>query len=163
MKKICVIDDNNYKLAVELKKKAIELKEEYDFVIYKTNEIKEIEKINPALIIMNEEKIEKEAIKVLEEIKEVESLSSIPIFMISDSSTKKHKENMMKQGILYYERNPYSIDTIYSQMENILKILNITKKISPLTGLPRKYSNPRRNWKKNKKRRGICYTILRFR
>ena len=145
MKKICVIDDNNYKLALELKKKAMDLKGEYDFVISKTKEIQEIEKINPALIIINEEKIENGATEVLKEIQEIENLSSIPIFMISDSSTKKHKENMMKQGILYYERNPYSIDMIYSQMENILKILNITKKISPLTGLPRKCSNSRRN------------------
>lgn len=136
MLNIYVIDDSGYKLVLDIGNEfkrnneiiKLELKRSYDLEKYIEDEM--------ALIVINEDKIEENIKEVIVKIRNSKTQNITPIIVVSSNTSLKHQLELIKIGIQYYIRTPYDKEYIYYIGINLLNLLNINKKISPLTGLP---------------------------
>lgn len=130
--------DNENNLKEELQKK---FKEEKDSAGYKLkkiklNELDEALKDVPSLIIINENSMEENAVDVCNKIKSNEDNAITPIIVISAKCDKAHKLEVLKAKATYIIDNPIEIDTFYYTITNIINLLFVNRKVSPLTSLP---------------------------
>ena len=56
--------------------------------------------------------------------------------IISNNKEHSHKLEMLELGVLYYIRLPIDESYLYHTITNILKLLYVNRRVSPLTGLP---------------------------
>lgn len=136
MLNIYVIDDSGYKLVLDIGNEfkrnnesiKLELKRSYDLDKFIEDEM--------ALIVINEDKIEENIQELIVKIRNSKTQNITPIIVVSSNTSLKHKLELIKIGIQYYIRTPYDKEYIYYVAINLINLLNINKKISPLTGLP---------------------------
>ncbi len=113
-------------------------KEEKEYKITKVTE-KELDialKNIPSLIIINDDNIDSNAMEVATKIKNDEDNSITPIIVITSNKEHEHKLKMLELGISHYIRHPIEEDYLYYTIVNVLKLLYINRRVSPLTGLP---------------------------
>lgn len=113
-------------------------KEEKEYKITKVTE-KELDialKNIPSLIIINDDNIDSNAMEVATKIKNDEDNSITPIIVITSNKDHEHKLKMLELGIAHYIRHPIEEDYLYYTIVNVLKLLYINRRVSPLTGLP---------------------------
>lgn len=108
---------------------------------YKITKVKRTEldialKNIPSLIIINEDGIDSSAVEICERIKNDEDNSITPIIVITSNKDHEHKLKMLELGIAHYIRHPIDNEYLYYTMINVLKLLYINRRVSPLTGLP---------------------------
>ena len=82
--------------------------------------------------------------------------------VVSSNTEKKHRVNILKYGVEYYIKKPIDEEYFYYTIKNILELIHINRTVSPLTGLPRKRTNPSRNEKKTFKFRTIFYDVFGY-
>lgn len=131
---IYLIDDGN-----ELKTKLVELfkkEKEYKFKKAKTTEIETVLKNIPALIIINEDQITDDIIKLCNQIRENEDNSITPIIVISSNTEKTHRVEILKACVEHYIKAPIDEEYLYYTVKNVIRLLDTNRRISPLTGLP---------------------------
>ena len=63
----------------------------------------------------------------------------------TSNSSKSHSIDVMKEMVQYYIRRPFESEYVYYLIKNFLELLQVNRRISPLTGLPRKCTNTSRN------------------
>lgn len=134
VQEIYLIDNKN-----ELKEELNNIfKNEKDYKIEKVteNELSTVLKNIPSLIIINEDNIDSDAIEVCRTIKSDEDNSITPIIVITSNKEHEHKVKMLELGIAHYIRHPIEKDYLYYTIINVLKLLYINRRVSPLTGLP---------------------------
>lgn len=134
VQEIYLIDNKN-----ELKEELNNIfKNEKDYKIEKVteNELSTVLKNIPSLIIINEDNIDSDAMEVCRTIKSDEDNSITPIIVITSNKEHKHKLKMLELGIAHYIRHPIEKDYLYYTIINVLKLLYINRRVSPLTGLP---------------------------
>ncbi len=113
-------------------------KEEKEYKITKVTE-KELNialKNIPSLIIINDDNIDSNAMEVSRKVKSDEDNSITPIIVITSKKEHEHKLKMLELGITHYIRHPIDDEYLYYTIINVLKLLYINRRISPLTGLP---------------------------
>lgn len=113
-------------------------KEEKKYKITKVTE-KELNialKNIPSLIIINDDNIDSNAMEVSKKIKTDEDNSITPIIVITSNKEHEHKLKMLELGITHYIRHPIDDKYLYYTIINVLKLLYINRRVSPLTGLP---------------------------
>lgn len=127
--------DNDNKLQENLKNI---FKQEKDYKITKVNETElDIALKNiPSLIIINEDGINLSAIEICKKIKNDEDNSITPIIVITSNKEHGHKLQILQLGIAHYIRHPIDGEYLYYTITNVLKLLYINRRVSPLTGLP---------------------------
>ena len=131
---IYLIDDGN-----ELKTKLEELfknEKEYKFKKAKTKEIDTVLKNIPALIIINEDGIQDDIIKLCNQIRENEDNSITPIIVISSNKEKSHRIEILQACVEHYIKAPIDEEYIYYTVKNVIRLLDTNRRVSPLTGLP---------------------------
>ena len=134
LQEIYVIDD---KTELEEKlKKMFEQEREYRITKVAKEDLDIALKNIPSLIIVNENDNIEDNIQICKKIKYNEDNSITPIIIISSNKEHSHKLEMLELGVLYYIRLPIDETYLYHTITNILKLLYVNRRVSPLTGLP---------------------------
>ena len=131
---IYIIEDNE-----ELSSKIKEiLKDEKDYLIksVETKDIEEDLKNIPDLIIINEAGISRSLIDICNLIRGFNDNSITPIIVISSEDSKTHKIDVLKNSVEYYINEPIDKDYMYYTIKNIIRLIQMNRRVSPLTGLP---------------------------
>ena len=159
IQEICVIDDNGADLIVDIRKAFMEKQEQIKLTLKNTKQLEDVLDMIPNLIIINEDKLEINIYDMVKQIRNDDNNSITPIIVVSSNSSKRHAIDVMKEMVQYYIRRPFESEYVYYLIKNFLELLQINRRISPLTGLPRKCTNTSRNKKENIKKRKIseCY------
>lgn len=134
VQEIYIIDDDN-ELITDIKK-MFENEKEYKFTSVKTGHIDIALKNIPSLIIINEEGINKEILKLCSQIREDEDNSITPIIVLGESCEKEHRISILKRNVEYYIVKPVDKDYIYYTIKNLVRLMYMNRRVSPLTGLP---------------------------
>ena len=159
IQEICVIDDNGADLIVDIRKAFMEKQEKIKLILKNTKQLEDVLDMIPNLIIINEDKLEINIYDMVKQIRNDDNNSITPIIVVSSNSSKRHAIDVMKEMVQYYIRRPFESEYVYYLIKNFLELLQVNRRISPLTGLPRKCTNTSRNKKENIKKRKIseCY------
>ena len=131
---IYLIDDGN-----ELKNKLTELfkkEKDYKFKKAKTTDIETVLKNIPALIIINEDGIQENIIKLCDKIRANEDNSITPIIVISSITEKQHRVQILQACVEHYIKAPIDEEYLYYTVKNVIRLLDTNRRVSPLTGLP---------------------------
>ena len=145
IQEICVIDDNGADLIVDIRKAFIEKNEKIKLTLKTTKQLEDVLDMIPNLIIINEDKLEISIYDMVKQIRNDDNNSITPIIVVSSNSSKSHSIDVMKEMVQYYIRRPFESEYVYYLIKNFLELLQVNRRISPLTGLPRKCTNTSRN------------------
>ena len=131
---IYVIDNG-----LELKKAINSMfKEDKEIKLKKVNseEIDEMLKNIPSLIIINEDQIDENIIEVCKRIRLNEDNSITPIIVVSSNVEKEHRIEVLRECVEHYIKAPIDNEYLYYTIKNIIRLLDTNRRVSPLTGLP---------------------------
>lgn len=145
IQEICVIDDNGADLIVDIRKAFMEKQEKIKLTLKNTKQLEDVLDMIPNLIIINEDKLEINIYDMVKQIRNDDNNSITPIIVVSSNSSKRHAIDVMKEMVQYYIRRPFESEYVYYLIKNFLELLQVNRRISPLTGLPRKCTNTSRN------------------
>lgn len=131
---IYVIDNSN-----ELKNvlnNLFKTNNEYHFKQVTTKQIDIALRNIPALIIIHEDTLTNEVSSIYSKIKENDDNNITPIIVVSSNIDRKHRVEVLKNGIEHYIKKPIDEEYFYYTIINLLNLLDINRRVSPLTGLP---------------------------
>ena len=130
---IYIISNNQdvYQLLKEIFKKD----KEYDFTCFAEEKVNEVLANIPSLIIIDEDSIENGRI-ICQTIRQNEDNSITPIIVVSSNKEHEHKLDILKLKVSHYIKKPIDAQYIYYTIKNIIYLLYINRRVSPLTGLP---------------------------
>lgn len=134
IQEIYIIDDDESSILVfrELFKNDAE----YKFISVTSDKIDIALKNIPSIIIINEDAIDVNVLDLCKKIRGDEDNSITPIIVVSSNAEKEHRIEILKESVEYYIRKPVNADYLYFTIKNLNRLLNINRRISPLTGLP---------------------------
>ena len=145
IQEICVIDENGADLIVDIRKAFMEKNEKIKLTLKTNKQLEDVLDMIPNLIIINEDKLEISIYDMVRQIRNDDNNSITPIIVVSSNSSKSHSIDVMKEMVQYYIRRPFESEYVYYLIKNFLELLQVNRRISPLTGLPRKCTNTSRN------------------
>jgi len=90
----------------------------------------------PDLIVINEDNIKLDLIKLCKNIRSDEDNSITPIIVISSNQDVRHKIEVVKNQIEYYIEKPINEEILHYAILNITRLIYVNRRVSPLTGLP---------------------------
>lgn len=131
---IYIIDDDESSLPIF--KELFRNEKEFKFIGVKSENIDDVLRNIPFLIIINEDAIDRDVIKLCKKIRKDQDNTITPIIVVSSNSEKKHRINILKESVEYYIKKPVDADYLYYTIKNLNRLLNINRRISALTGLP---------------------------
>lgn len=134
MQSIYLIDDDE-----KLKKKLTELFNEekiYKFKQIKTENVDIALKDIPALIIINEDTTKEDAAEICRKIRDNDDNAITPIIVVTSNILREHRIEILKEAATYFIKDPIDYEYLYYTINNIINLLNINRKVSPLTSLP---------------------------
>ena len=134
VKEIYIIDDSK-ELLCTIKDVFID-HIEFKFKNVQTKNIDKVLKDIPELIIINEEGNDLSALEICKNIRSDEDNSITPIIVISSKKEKKHMINILKESVEYYIQKPVNEEVLYYTIKNIIRLMYVNRRVSPLTGLP---------------------------
>ena len=109
---------------------------EYHFKQVTTKQIDIALRNIPALIIIHEDTLTNEVSSIYSKIKENDDNNITPIIVVSSNIDRKHRVEVLKNGIEHYIKKPIDEEYFYYTIINLLNLLDINRRVSPLTGLP---------------------------
>lgn len=129
------IIDNDHELGETLKR-LFKSNKEYRLTQVITEDIDIALKNIPSLIIINDDADEERTLEICERIKNDEDNSITPIIVITSKKDHEHKLKMLELGVSHYIKYPIDEKYLYYTILNIMKLLYVNRRVSPLTGLP---------------------------
>ena len=134
MREIYIIDDEK-ELKCELQKRFARDKM-FKFKRGNMQDLDSALKDIPALIIINEDGIQEDVVELCGKIRDNDDNAITPIIVISSNQEKEHKWEILKATASYVIKTPIDIEMMYYTIVNIIELLYINRKVSPLTSLP---------------------------
>ena len=134
LQEIYVIDDS-FELS-DILKDIFKENKEYLIKTVTTSEIDVALKNIPSLIIIHEDKIDRDIVELCKAIRKNEDNSITPIIVVSSIIDKNHRIEILKTDVEYYIKKPIDRDYLYYTISNIVKLMYVNRRVSPLTGLP---------------------------
>lgn len=134
VQEIYIIDDNQ-----ELTKTLNALfqnEKEYKFKNVPTEKIDLALKSIPSLIIINEDGIDRDIIELCNQIRQDEDNNITPIVVLGQTRDKDHRISILKLSVEYYIVKPIDNDYLYYTIKNLVRLMYMNRRVSPLTGLP---------------------------
>lgn len=122
--------------SVELIKNIFRKEKKYKFRSVKTEDVDLALKNIPDLIVIDEDFIEAPIEDICNKIRTNEDNSITPIVVISSHTEMEHKIEILKGEIEYFVDSPVNEQYLYCVIKNIIRLININRRVSPLTGLP---------------------------
>jgi len=131
---IYIIDEENYLYNTlnELFKK----EKNYRFRCLKQENLDVALKNIPSLIIIHEDTVKSSVIDICNKIRENDDNRITPIIVISSNTDHTHRVEILKASVEHYIKKPIDEEYLYYTIINIIKLLDINRTVSPLTGLP---------------------------
>lgn len=108
----------------------------YKFTSIKPENLELALKNIPSLIIINDDKVDRDILDVCTTIREDEDNSITPIIVCSSNADKEHRLEVLEKAVEYYILMPIDNDYLYYTIKNIIRFMYINRRVSPLTGLP---------------------------
>lgn len=134
VQEIYIIDDDESSIIVF--RELFKNDEEYKFISVKSEQIDIALKNIPSIIIINEDAIEVDVLELCKRIRRDEDNGITPIIVVSSNSEREHRVKILEQAVEYYIKKPVNAEYLYHTIKNLSRLLNINRRISPLTGLP---------------------------
>ena len=135
LQEIYLIDEA--KTLKETLKKMFKSDKEYRFSSVSEDKLEIALKNIPSLIIINEDNLSKKsALEICEKIKADDDNSITPIIVLSTEKGHDHRIELLKLGIVHYIKHPIDEEYLYYTIQNVLNLIYINRRVSPLTGLP---------------------------
>ena len=131
---IYVIDDDES--SIPIFKELFRNDKEFKFIGVKTEQIDITLKNIPFLIIINEDSIDRDITGLCKQIRTDEDNQITPIIVVSSNDNSEHRIKILQESIEYYIKKPVNEKYLYYTVKNVLRLLAINRRISPLTGLP---------------------------
>lgn len=136
LQEIYIIDDS----AELIKQCKTLLKDEkefrYKFKNIKTEDLDLALKNIPSLFIIHEDAISIDILEVCARIKADENNIITPMIVISSNSDKKHRVSVLKATVEYYIKKPIENQYLLYTIKNLIRLMYMNRRVSPLTGLP---------------------------
>lgn len=124
----------------ELKKKLTNLfsndDKEYQFIDFKPEELDEILLDIPTMIIIDEDYVKDKCFDLCTRIRENEDNSITPIVIVSSIWDLNHSVDVLSKYVQYYINKPIDDRYLYYVVRNMIELIYLNRRISPLTGLP---------------------------
>lgn len=130
---ILIIDDKE-ELYNQLNK--IFLEEEYILKHINSQRVEEEIKNIPDLIIINEDGLEKDLIEICKLVRNYNDNTITPIIVVSSNTDKQHRIEILQNSVEYFIKAPIDEQYMYYTVKNIIRLMQINRRVSPLTGLP---------------------------
>jgi len=134
IQEIYIIDENES--LIESLKEMFKRDKGYKFKTVDTKDLDIALKNIPALIIINEDYIDDDIVRISKKIRENEDNNITPIIVISSNKDKTHRIEILQTSVDYLIGAPADKDYLYYTIKNIIRLIYTNRKISPLTGLP---------------------------
>lgn len=134
MRDIYIID--NTETTENILKELFHKDKDYEFTTLKTEEIDVVLRNIPDMIIIDEDTIGVDIIDVCKILRQDEDNSITPIIVISSNWDKDHRLEVLKQYVEYYVVKPIEREYVYYTIKNLIRLLQVNRRVSPLTGLP---------------------------
>ncbi len=109
---------------------------EYRFTNVHSNEVGEALKNIPNLIIIHEDNIYQDALDICKVVRSDEDNTITPIIVISSNKEHDHRIQILQLGVSHYIVAPINQEFLYYTIKNIIKLMYVNRRVSPLTGLP---------------------------
>ena len=90
----------------------------------------------PSLIIIHEDNIQCNIIDICNKIRENDDNRITPIIVISSNIDHMHRVEVLKSSVEHFIKKPIDEEYLYYTIVNIIRLLDINRTVSPLTGLP---------------------------
>nr|MCR5145838.1 diguanylate cyclase [Clostridia bacterium] len=90
----------------------------------------------PSLIIINEDSLNGDILDICAKIREDDDNIITPIIVISSNTDHNHRVEILKASVDHFIKKPIDEEYLYYTILNIIKLIDINRTISPLTGLP---------------------------
>lgn len=101
-----------------------------------SNEIEEELKNIPDLIIINESGTNRNLTEICKYIRGYNDNSITPIIVISSDNSNSHRMEVLKNFVEYFINEPVDDQYMYYTIKNIIRLIQMNRRVSPLTGLP---------------------------
>ena len=134
IQEIYIIDDDDSSIVIF--RELFKNDPEYKFISVKSDQIDIALKNIPALIIINEDAIDRDVIDLCRKIRKDEDNTITPVIVVSSNGSKQHRMKILQESIEYYIKKPVDEEYLYYTVKNLNRLLAINRRISPLTGLP---------------------------
>lgn len=110
--------------------------ESFKIKIVKTVQIDIALRNIPSLIIVDEDHLKRDIIEFCKTIRANEDNGITPIIVLSSNTEKKHRVSVLETAVEYYIKKPIDVDYLYYTVKNIMRLMYVNRRVSPLTGLP---------------------------
>ena len=110
--------------------------ESFKIKIVKTEQIDIALRNIPSLIIVDEDHLKRDIIEFCKTIRANEDNGITPIIVLSSNAEKKHRVSVLETAVEYYIKKPIDVDYLYYTVKNIMRLMYVNRRVSPLTGLP---------------------------
>ncbi len=90
----------------------------------------------PTLIIIHEDTLKCNIMDVCEKIRENDDNVITPIIVISSNIEHAHRVEILKASVEHFIKKPIDEEYLYYTIINIIRLLDVNRTVSPLTGLP---------------------------
>ena len=109
---------------------------DFKFKKVDTKNVDEALKNIPSLFIINEDTRDVNILEICKKIRSNEDNSITPIIVISSNKEKEHRIEILKECVEHYIKVPIDQEYLYYTVKNLIRLLYINRRVSPLTGLP---------------------------
>ena len=140
---IYIIDDTT-KLLEELNQ-LFKNESNFHFVSTPSDNIDMVLKNIPTMIIIDDDNTNLTALEICQKIRTNEDNNITPILIVSSILDHDYRMEILKLSVQYYIVKPINKDYFYMTIKNMINFVTTNRRVSPLTGLPRKCTNSNRN------------------
>lgn len=134
VQEIYIIDDDSN--CMEIFNELFKHDREYKFKKVTTEEIDVALRNIPSLIIINEDAIDRDVVELCKTIRNNEDNSITPIIVTSSNREREHRIQVMSAAVEYYIKKPVDDQYLYYTIKNLMRLMYMNRRVSPLTGLP---------------------------
>ncbi|MBR2240192.1 MAG: diguanylate cyclase [Clostridia bacterium] len=124
---------------IDLYDKLNELFKEQDNFIFKhvkENELDIVLKNIPSLIIIDEDTLQGKTTDICNKIRENDDNRITPVIVVSSNIEHNHRVEILQSSVEHFIKKPIDEEYLYYTIVNIIRLLDINRTVSPLTGLP---------------------------
>lgn len=134
LKKIYLVD-RNCNLKSDLQ---VVMKSEAKIIKCEPDDIEKMLKNIPDMFIINEDGLDEkdDVLSICETIRDDEDNAITPIIVLSSNTEKEHIKNVLKKKVELYLDTKTDCEILDYYIQNLMRLLNSNRMVSPLTGLP---------------------------
>lgn len=134
VQEVYIIDDDDSSIVIF--RELFKNDDEFKFISVKSAQIDIALKNIPALIVINEDAIDRDVVELCRKIRKDEDNTITPVIVVSSISNREHRIKILQESIEYFIKKPVDEQYLYYTVKNLNRLLSINRRISPLTGLP---------------------------